>query len=89
MKVAFTPRECELIRLFVERCMSTKEVAWELHIAESTVVTHRCNIMRKLRRALDTPQFAPELSVVELTLYAIVNNLVDYGVIKVKFAATR
>ena len=47
--------------------MSNKEIADYLCIATNTVITHRRNISKKLQ--IHTPA--------GLTIYAIVNNLVD------------
>ena len=47
--------------------MSNKEIADNLFISLNTVVTHRRNIARKLQ--IHSPA--------GLTIYAIVNNLVD------------
>lgn len=52
--------------------MSNKEIADHLFISLNTVITHRRNIARKLQIH----------SVAGLTIYAIVNNLVDIGSVK-------
>lgn len=49
--------------------MSNKEIADKLNIATNTVITHRRNIAKKLQ--IHSPA--------GLTIYAIVNNLVDIG----------
>ena len=51
----------------VAQGMSNKEIADNLFISLNTVVTHRRNIARKLQ--IHSPA--------GLTIYAIVNNLVD------------
>ena len=52
--------------------MTNKEIADHLCIATSTVITHRRNIARKLQIH----------SSAGLTIYAIVNNLVDISNVK-------
>ncbi len=52
--------------------MSNKEIAEHLYIALNTVITHRRNIAKKLQ--IHTPA--------GLTIYAIVNNLVDISSVK-------
>ena len=61
-----TPREKEVL-LCVVKGMINKEIADHLHISMTTVITHRQHITRKLQIK----------SVSGLTLYAIVNGLVD------------
>lgn len=61
---SLTPREREIIQLLAEG-RSTKEVATRLSISIHTAVTHRANIMRKLKIH----------SVSDLVRYAIRNNL--------------
>ena len=85
--MTFTAREQQLIRLCVERGMSTKEAAWELHISQKTGETHRYNIMRKLRDTLGKSEFE-SVSAMDLALYALVNNLVDRDVIERRYAQT-
>ena len=52
--------------------MSNKEIADHLCISINTVITHRRNIARKLQIH----------SAAGLTIYAIVNNLVDISAVK-------
>ena len=52
--------------------MSNKEIADHLNISLNTVITHRRNIARKLQIH----------SAAGLTIYAIVNNLVDLSSVK-------
>ncbi len=52
--------------------MSNKEIADHLYISVNTVITHRRNIARKLQIH----------SVAGLTIYAIVNKLVDISSVK-------
>ena len=52
--------------------MSNKEIADHLFISVNTVITHRRNIARKLQIH----------SAAGLTIYAIVNNLVDISSVK-------
>ena len=59
-------REKEIV-VGVAQGMSNKEIADNLFISLNTVVTHRRNIARKLQ--IHSPA--------GLTIYAIVNNLVD------------
>jgi DNA-binding NarL/FixJ family response regulator len=81
----FTPRELELIRLYVERGLCTKEAAWELHISYATADTHRSNIMRKLRRLLNVCEYY-RLSSIDLALYALTNELVNPAEIYQKYS---
>ena len=53
--------------------MSNKEIAENLFISVHTVITHRRNIARKLQ--IHSPTL--------LTVYAIVNKLVDISEVKV------
>jgi hypothetical protein len=85
--MTFTAREQQMIRLCVERGLSTKEAAWELHISERTGFTHRCNIMRKLSKVLGRNEFEG-VTAVDLAFYALVNNLVDRDVIEKRYAQT-
>lgn len=59
-------REKEIITCLVQG-MSNKEIASHLFISVNTVITHRRNIVRKLQIH----------SLAGLTIYAIVNNLID------------
>lgn len=65
-------REKEIITCVVKG-MSNKEIAENLFISIHTVITHRRNISRKLQ--IHSPTL--------LTVYAIVNNLVDISEVKV------
>ena len=53
--------------------MSNKEIAEHLYISVNTVITHRRNIARKLQIH----------SSAGLTIYAIVNGLVDISNVKI------
>lgn len=64
-------REKEVIVALVQG-MSNKEIADHLCISTNTVITHRRNIVRKLQ--IHSPA--------GLTIYAIVNNLVDISNVK-------
>ena len=64
-------REKDVVICIVQG-MSNKEVADHLFIAVNTVITHRRNIARKLQ--IHSPA--------GLTIYAIVNNLVDISLVK-------
>lgn len=68
---ALSEREKEIIVCVVQG-MSNKEIADHLFIATNTVTTHRRNIARKLQ--IHSPA--------GLTIYAIVNNLVDISSVK-------
>lgn len=59
-------REIEVMILIVEGHIN-KEIADQLHIGLSTVITHRRNIMEKLNIK----------SVSALTIYAVMNGYVD------------
>ena len=63
---ALSEREKDVIVAMVQG-MSNKEIADHLFISINTVITHRRNIARKLQ--IHSPA--------GLTIYAIVNNLVD------------
>ena len=65
-------REKEIIRCVVKG-LSNKEIAEELFISIHTVITHRRNIARKLE--IHSPTL--------LTVYAIVNKLVDINEVKI------
>ncbi len=64
-------REKDVI-ICVVQGMANKEIADHLNIALNTVITHRRNIAKKLQ--IHTPA--------GLTIYAIVNNLVDISTVK-------
>ena len=64
-------REKEVIVALVQG-MSNKQIADHLCISTNTVITHRRNIARKLQIH----------SAAGLTIYAIVNNLVDISMVK-------
>lgn len=68
---AISEREKEVIICLVQG-MSNKEIADKLFISINTVITHRRNIVRKLQIH----------SLAGLTIYAIVNNLIDISATK-------
>lgn len=68
---ALSERERDVVVALVQG-MSNKEIADHLCIATNTVITHRRNIAKKLQ--IHSPA--------GLTIYAIVNNLVDISIIK-------
>jgi len=68
---ALSDRERDVIIALVQG-MSNKEIADHLCISVNTVITHRRNIARKLQ--IHSPA--------GLTIYAIVNNLVDISTVK-------
>lgn len=68
---ALSQREREII-ICVVRGMTNKEIAEKLYISIHTVITHRRNIARKLQ--IHSPA--------GLTIYAIVNNLVELSEVK-------
>lgn len=70
-KETLSQREKEIIRLVVKG-LTNKEIADELYLSVYTVNTHRRNISRKLEIH----------SATGLTIYAIVNQLVDLSEIK-------
>lgn len=70
-KDALSDREKDVI-IAVVQGMSNKEIADHLFISVNTVITHRRNIARKLQIH----------SAAGLTIYAIVNNLVDISNVK-------
>ena len=69
---ALSDREKEVIISLVQG-MSNKEIADHLCISTNTVITHRRNIARKLQ--IHSPA--------GLTIYAIVNGLVDISAVKI------
>ena len=69
---ALSDREKEVIVSLVQG-MSNKEIADHLCISTNTVITHRRNIARKLQ--IHSPA--------GLTIYAIVNGLVDISAVKI------
>jgi regulator of cell morphogenesis and NO signaling len=68
---ALSERERDVVVALVQG-MSNKEIADHLCIALNTVITHRRNIARKLQIH----------SAAGLTIYAIVNGLVDISAVK-------
>jgi regulator of cell morphogenesis and NO signaling len=68
---ALSDREKDVIISLVQG-MSNKEIADHLCISTNTVITHRRNIARKLQ--IHSPA--------GLTIYAIVNGLVDISTVK-------
>lgn len=66
-------REKEIVGCVV-RGMTNKEIAEQLYISVHTVITHRRNITRKLQIH----------SAAGLTIYAIVNKLVELSEVKMK-----
>ena len=64
-------REKDVIVALVQG-MTNKEIADHLYISINTVITHRRNIARELQ--IHSPA--------GLTIYAIVNNLVDISAVK-------
>jgi len=68
---ALSDREKDVIISLVQG-MTNKEIADHLCISINTVITHRRNIARKLQ--IHSPA--------GLTIYAIVNNLVDISSVK-------
>lgn len=68
---ALSQREREII-ICVVKGMTNKEIAEKLYISIHTVITHRRNIARKLQ--IHSPA--------GLTIYAIVNNLVELSEVK-------
>ena len=69
---ALSDREKDVIVALVQG-MSNKEIADHLYISTNTVITHRRNIARKLQ--IHSPA--------GLTIYAIVNGLVDISAVKI------
>ncbi|WP_300790828.1 response regulator transcription factor [uncultured Bacteroides sp.] len=70
---ALSQREKEILG-YVVKGMTNKEIAEKLYISVHTVITHRRNITRKLQVH----------SAAGLTIYAIVNKLVDISEVKMK-----
>lgn len=70
---ALSQREKEILG-YVVKGMTNKEIAEKLYISVHTVITHRRNITRKLQVH----------SAAGLTIYAIVNKLVDISELKMK-----
>lgn len=70
---ALSQREKEILE-YVVKGMTNKEIAEKLYISVHTVITHRRNITRKLQVH----------SAAGLTIYAIVNKLVDISEVKMK-----
>lgn len=68
---ALTPRERDII-IGVVKGLTNKEIALELNISTHTVITHRRNIAKKLQ--IHSPA--------GLTIYAIVNNLIELKDVK-------
>ena len=68
---ALSDREKDVVVSLVQG-MSNKEIAEHLFISTNTVITHRRNIARKLQ--IHSPA--------GLTIYAIVNNLIDISAVK-------
>ena len=68
---ALSDREKDVVVSLVQG-MSNKEIAEHLFISTNTVITHRRNIARKLQ--IHSPA--------GLTIYAIVNNLIDISSVK-------
>ena len=63
-----SPREVE-VTILLAKGFINKEIANNLNISTTTVITHRKNIMEKLHAR----------SLVDIILYAVVNGLVDVG----------
>lgn len=70
---SLSQREKEILGCVVKG-MTNKEIAEKLYISVHTVITHRRNITRKLQVH----------SAAGLTIYAIVNKLVDISEVKMK-----
>lgn len=70
---SLSQREKEILGCVV-RGMTNKEIAEKLYISVHTVITHRRNLTRKLQIH----------SAAGLTIYAIVNKLVDISEVKMK-----
>lgn len=70
-KNELTPREKDILK-GVAKGLTNKEIAFEYNISIYTVTTHRKNISRKLGIN----------SISGLTVYAIMNNLIDFEDVK-------
>jgi DNA-binding NarL/FixJ family response regulator len=68
---ALSQREKEIV-VCVVKGMTNKEIAEQLYLSIHTVITHRRNISKKLQIH----------SAAGLTIYAIVNKLVEIGEVK-------
>lgn len=71
--------------MFVEQNLSSKEVAWQMHLSPKTVDTHRANIFRKLKGILSGPQFR-YTNLLDLALFAISNDMADLEKIQAKYS---
>lgn len=71
---ALTPREREIV-VCVVKGMTNKEIASQLFLSTHTVITHRRNISKKLQ--IHSPS--------GLTIYAIMNKLVELNEINQKY----
>ena len=67
-KPQLSPREQE-VAIMLAKGLINKEIADRLNISTTTVITHRKNIMEKLRAR----------SVVDIIIHVVVNGLVDVG----------
>lgn len=67
-KNLLSPREIEVVVLLTKGLIN-KEIADSLNIGLTTVITHRKNIMEKLRAR----------SLADVIIYAVLNGLVDVG----------
>ena len=67
-KPLLSPREAEVLVLLAKGLIN-KEIADTLNIGLTTVITHRKNIMEKLRAR----------SLADVIIYAVLNGLVDVG----------
>ena len=63
-----SPREQE-VAIMLAKGLINKEIADRLNISTTTVITHRKNIMEKLRAR----------SMVDIIIHVVVNGLVDVG----------
>ena len=70
---SLSQREKEILG-YVVKGLTNKEIAEKLYLSVHTVITHRRNITRKLQVH----------SAAGLTIYAIVNKLVDISEVKMK-----
>lgn len=73
-----TARELEIVKLMIEEGLVSKEIATRLNLSTKTVETHRAHIFRA----------AGVHSSVDLTCYAIVNEIVDMRILRARFART-